>query len=359
MDAAADAAPPMSISVRLLSGAVTPLEARPETSVGALKQLVQEALGIFTYQQKLLLNGVELQDTETLARLNVESGAVLTCMRVSMPTKGQIEGRWCNEVEATGQFSVGWDFAAPDQCGLRIMSSDSAITSMERHGFRDMTGLGMNFSFDDVLAFVFIFVSGSGVPVMRGAFGSSHDTGTYHGGFEEATGDPFAAAAGLCPRSKRLVGEWRDNEGGKGKMHVSWNDHLAKAVFQTSVLHITKDDRAVPLGSVEVEMRATGLKVKFTLDGSPAVLEIFASLGDQPVFVGGFGGGYMNQRYGTFHGGFEELETQEGEESWMPVERPCEPVVPDGINPELARVMLSLNDHFARQRGADVSARSG
>jgi len=319
----------MGISVRLLSGAEIPLEAQPETSVQALKQLLQEALGIFACQQKLLLNDVELQDTETVGELHMESGAILTCMRTSMPTKGLIEGRWRNEEEATGQFSVGWDLAAPDQCGLQIRNCDSTVTAKDRHVFQDMTGLGMNFSFSgDVIAFVYIFVSGSGTPVLRGSFGSSRDTGTYHGGFEQASADQLAAVAGVCPRRARVVGEWRNDQGAKGKMCVSWNDDLAKAVFRTSVLHITKDDRAVPLNSVEIEINARGLKVKFRLDESPAVLEIFALSGDKPVFVGGFRSCHTNNRYGTFHGGFEVLETQ-GETGWMAVATESEPEAND------------------------------
>lgn len=264
-----------------------------------------------------------------------------------MPTRGQIEGRWCNEQEATDQFSVGWDLAAPDQCGLRIRNCDSTITSVERHAFRDMTGLGVNFSFGDVLAFVFIFVSGSGTPVLRGAFGSSRDAGTYHCGFEEATADPLAAAAGVCPRRARIMGEWRDNEGAKGKLCVSWSNDLARAVFESSVLHIAQDDRAVPLGSVEVEVKPTGLKLKFCLNEAPAVLEVFASSGDNPVFVGGFGGGHRSCRYGTFHGGFEVLETQD-EAGWTPAAA-AGPKSED-FQSEFAASLHALASSFARQR---------
>jgi len=306
MAESSDAAPPMSITVRMLSGSETVVEAQPETSVSGLKQLLQDSLGIFACQQKLLLNGVELPDTGTLAELDVHCGSVLMCLKVNLPTVGHIEGRWYNNVGQTDQFSVGWDLGAPDKYGLRINNCGGGVTCQDGHTFREMAGMGMNFAFHDVLAFVSIFVSGAGSPVFRGSFGSSRDTGAYHGGFEESTDDLLAAAAGVCPRQGSVVGEWRDNRGAKGKLSVQWEDDLAKLCDgATTLLKMRRDDVDIPLDRARFEIKPTGLKVQFDFDGRRAVLEIFALSGDKPVFVGGFAG----RPYGTFHGGFEVLET--------------------------------------------------
>jgi len=267
-----------------------------------LREHIRPVLGIPVCQQKLLQGDIVLEN-EVVADLGEDSGDNLTVIKVVLPSKWTVEGRYCNNIKDFGPFSVAWDLDSPgDTYGIQVKINRSIVKLSEIHAFMGCFGLCMRISFKQTLGFAVGFVSGAGMPVLRGAFGSRQDYGVYHGGFHETSSDELDAVAEHLPTVGLVMGNWHNNLGETGSFSIQWEFESDDG---NSGVKIMNEDMEVLPSHLVTRMFHSGLSIQFSFNDVDAAVDVFVCYGGCLALVGGF---LSARDHGIYHGGFEESD---------------------------------------------------
>jgi len=292
-----------TLSVTQIGGDNIKVEMPVTCTMNDVREHLQPLLGIPVCQQRWL-QGDTVLEHEVVADLGEDSGDDLTVIKVVLPSKWTVEGRYCNNINDYGPFSVAWDLDSPGETyGIQVKINDSIMKLSEVRAFMGGFGLCMRMSFKQTLGFAVAFVSGAGTPVLRGAFGSNQDYGVYHGGFHETSSDELDAVAEHLPPVGLVIGEWHNNLGETGSFSIQWDCESDDGeTFGVKIMH--GDSEVLPSNLV-TRMFHSGLSIQFSFNDVDAAVDVFVCYGGCVALVGGF---LSARDHGTYSGGFEEAD---------------------------------------------------